>query len=249
MCTVSIFSKNQGVLLTMNRDERRTRLESPSPNNTDDCFFPTDSISAGTWCGLHRKGYALTLLNRYESESEYQGSDSRGRIIPEILELEKISEITRYMATPNLYRFSPFDLLVTDSVSVRHFSWNGEACQFKESCIDQAPFFYTSSSERTAEVVAYREALFENFKVEYPIPNPREVLSRFHGVRDTNLPRDGILVDRPEVHTMSICQIQISDESATLEYWPESDLGNCLKGEKAKAGFHKTFCRNLEMAK
>ena len=248
MCTVSIFAQAKGVLVTMNRDEQRVRPESPGPYISDDCVFPVDSMSGGTWCGLHRKGYALTLLNRYESEAQHQGSDSRGQIIPELLELDDISAITRYMVMPNLYRFSPFDLLRIDSVSLQHFFWDGEACRLSESSIRQTPFFFTSSSERTAEVIAYRQRLFSAFLDRCPEPTPSQILGDFHCLRDAEFPKDGVCVDRPKVHTKSICQIQMKNESASFNYWPEADMNQSLRAEEAKGPIGTTYYRNLELA-
>lgn len=248
MCTVSIFARATGVLVTMNRDEQRVRSESPSPQSSDDCFFPVDSFTSGTWCGLHRKGYAFTLLNRYESESQHQGTDSRGQIILELLKRDDSSAITRYMLAPNLYRFSPFDLLFINRVSLKHFSWDGEACQLREYSLGQAPFFFTSSSERTAEVITYRQRLFSAFLDRSPEPGPREILDDFHRLRDAELPQDGICVDRSEIHTKSICQIQILERSACFNYWSEADLNRSNREGVTQGPSCKTYYRNLELS-
>ena len=237
MCTVSIFAQHDDVLITMNRDEQRTRFEAPAPHVSEHHFYPIDSASGGTWCGLHRNGSVFTLLNRYESQDQHTGTDSRGQIIPELLEL---THYTSFFTTPNLYRFSPFDLLIISDGELRHFSWNGERLTQSVSALKSGPFFFTSSSERTEHVISYRHAIFNTFHNDIPAPNANEVLLKLHRVRDTEHPRDGILVDRPLVHTKSICQIIISSDAASIRYWPESALENCTG-----TLFEKTFSRSM----
>ncbi|MEM7673612.1 MAG: NRDE family protein [Verrucomicrobiota bacterium] len=222
MCTVSIFAQKSGLTITMNRDEQRTRSEAIKPHHTADYFFPIDSQSGGTWCGLHQTGYVLTLLNRYEPGVPYLGSESRGLIIPELLAMKKIAEISSFFKTPNLYRFNPFDLLLIDPQTITHFSWNGQHCTCIKMNSKDAPFFYTSSSERTREVVAHRRKIFDAFKRDFIKPTASELLHRLHSMRDAGKPRDGILVDRPKVHTKSICQISLGEDVAKIQYWPEA---------------------------
>ncbi|MEM9026607.1 MAG: NRDE family protein [Verrucomicrobiota bacterium] len=222
MCTVSIFAQKSGLTVTMNRDEQRTRSEATNPHCAADCFFPIDSQSGGTWCGLHRNGYALMLLNRYESGHSHIGKESRGLVIPALLAMEDPDDIPSFFTTQNLYRFSPFDLLLVDSRTLTHFSWNGQRCLRIERPSKDAPFFYTSSSERTREVVAHRRKVCDSFKRDFVKPTASELLHQLHSVRDAGKPRDGILVDRPKVHTKSICQISLGEEVAKIQYWPEA---------------------------
>ena len=244
MCTVSIFAQKERTLITMNRDERRTREEASEPRHGEESFYPIDAQSGGTWCALHGRGYALTLLNRYQTEYQHSGTDSRGMIIPELLQLSDFSEVIAYLNPPNLYRFSPFDLLLIKREQLFHFSWDGEVCKRSEISLADGPQMFTSSSERTAEVIAYRAGLFDKFCTENPAPESSDLLEKLHCVCDAVKPRDGILVDRPEVHSKSICQIVLDGEGPSIQYWPESAVYPRIASAEV-APFRANFSRRL----
>jgi len=65
MCTVSASLQQSTLIVTMNRDEQRSRREGALNTNPERCY-PTDIESGGTWCGINQFGVAFCLLNRYD---------------------------------------------------------------------------------------------------------------------------------------------------------------------------------------
>ncbi len=61
MCTVTVNQDDAGFLVTMNRDEARSRGSEVSPKhhqpaNTPDWLAPLDSDTGGTWMGVNEFG-------------------------------------------------------------------------------------------------------------------------------------------------------------------------------------------------
>ena len=71
MCTLTVYSGKKRCVVTMNRDELRTRKEAGvlhSKSINDIRFFhPVDLVSGGTWFGVNNQGVILALLNRYQA--------------------------------------------------------------------------------------------------------------------------------------------------------------------------------------
>jgi uncharacterized protein with NRDE domain len=68
MCTVTVLRSPERLLLTMNRDERRTRGEELAPRkagggSSPAWIGPADGAKGGTWFGANDRGIMACLLN------------------------------------------------------------------------------------------------------------------------------------------------------------------------------------------
>jgi len=132
MCTISILRNLEGsILLTANRDELRTRGElglQQDKRNTVQRIFPVDAQANGTWLGVNNYGVVAAILNFYEVL--YQGTQTRGLIIPSLLEFECLTDARSWVTESlKLNEYSAFTLLLMDREEVYRYRWDGVALQ------------------------------------------------------------------------------------------------------------------------
>jgi len=112
MCTVSVRADSSSFLVTMNRDERRSRIEA-EPFVDLDCLYPVDKVSGGTWCGVNRFGIAFCLLNRYDAPlSTDPNILSRGDLIPKALQANSVSAASDVISSIDHSAYNGFRLLM-----------------------------------------------------------------------------------------------------------------------------------------
>ena len=225
MCTLSIIPNNHQTIITMNRDEQRDRPEVGHLSTDDGRYFPIDGRSQGTWVGINHYGLTCALLNRYQDKHLEHGAQSRGGLIPQLLNSKNIDSAEKVLNNIAFDSFNPFDLIVTKDSELIHVQWNGKAHNITKKNLS-APFFITSSSERVDDVIKHREDIFEKFTV----PNTENEISADLILNDLHLKqgeennRSSILMQRERTHTKSITQIITTDNTADIFYWTEDKL-------------------------
>ncbi len=172
MCTITIFRKQDGYLLTMNRDERRDREEEipPQMQTTDPgLMMPKDPVGGGTWIGVNAHGVSACLLNGYheadyDAKSREKNWESRGLIIPKILEAPLAKEAVGMIGQQlDLTRYRSFTLFVVDQEDVfqiTHFIDH----PLTSKRLKDPELFFSSSSWKADEVLPYRAELFRKWQ-------------------------------------------------------------------------------------
>ena len=224
MCTLSIFPIDQTLIVTMNRDEQRTRKEENNIKITNNLCFPVDAPSQGTWVGMNDSGLVCALLNRYQDKHNPNAPTSRGKIIPEFLQCKNIEQAEEKIKNASFEMFNPFDFLIISAKEFIHASWNGHALTVSKQSTD-APFFISSSSIRTDQILAYRHNIFKNFIQQNDIQKS-EILSKLHQHQELERIEDSILVERKATHTKSIVQMTVENNKSEMLYWTEDTLKN-----------------------
>jgi len=251
MCTLSTAASGSIFLATMNRDERRHRLEGPLVR-TDNFCYPTDAHAGGTWCGVNRYGLVFCLLNRYDAPlSESKSMISRGNIIPKALECQTVDEAAELINRLELERYNGFRLQVLSSSVCRQYDWDRQALSSSEH---ESPngIFSSSSSLRSLTIPAERENRFRAWIQQ----QPDEVTAPMGGVIPSiHLPNAGVppseamFMVRRETHTKSICQLAIGDGKAQLYYWPAQFGFSSNRMEHWSAELQIVNCPTVENAK
>jgi len=91
VCTVTVWHRRDGLLLAMNRDERRDRAPESPPEFRGaggHWLAPSDGKAGGTWFATCARGFAGCILNRYQ-DSTHGGAPpaaSRGLILAQLCE-------------------------------------------------------------------------------------------------------------------------------------------------------------------
>ena len=229
MCTVTVHQSATATQVTMNRDEMRDRgPELPPIVRRDDTLLwvtPVDSVSKGSWMGINTHGVVACLLNLYmpgdRTRTGNGGRASRGSIVPSILKLGSFDATCNWLT----HHFDPsnhpsFSVVITTQGKGRAFSWIPGAASFTQDSIDEPWWMTTSSSWRTAEVLAWRQARFEAWREE---GEPWiGWLPRFHLLQPEGREEWAPLMQRETTCTRSITQASMdpSAQKVTLRYWP-----------------------------
>lgn len=112
MCTLTIVSTENGLAITMNRDEQRTRAEigtllsGRSEAHRLTYAYPLDGLHGGTWMGANSRGIVLALLNRYQDPTR-PDAESRGLIISELIKLPDIDSMLNSLRPCEDIHFKP----------------------------------------------------------------------------------------------------------------------------------------------
>lgn len=228
MCTLSVLRSKDGLVVTMNRDERRDRpealeLEHGVNGNGVSYVYPVDARTGGSWFGVRADGGIFALLNRYDAAQPRQ-TRSRGAIIPRSLRMSKLEEVGAYVLGRDWNDTPPFDLMMMNIRQAHSFCWNGSALGYLSFTVN-TPFFRTSSSERAHNIIPYRKRIFEAFVRSQNNGSVchKDILQRLHLERDESDRERSILMDRPSSHTKSISQAVLTEKSLTYSYYPRSD--------------------------
>lgn len=231
MCTVTVYREESKVLVTMNRDEARSRAQEIPPKVIEEkdsprWIAPIDSQSGGTWIGANEFGIVACLLNGNALEGEELDKleevsrPSRGTIIPYLLTRRTLTKAVDWLFLdfdPSLY--APFVLVVVSGMRGRRFVWTGkgglirsELCFRWELC--------TSSSWKVREVTQLRQHVFDKWRTE---GSPFEgYLPRVNVLRIPGKEKYSPLMDRERSATRSITQVGVDYKKKSIEmsYWP-----------------------------
>ncbi|RKF14311.1 hypothetical protein DBZ36_16750 [Alginatibacterium sediminis] len=233
MCTYSFSRSEDGRrIISMNRDEARERHEgafSHHKADTPQLLYPTDERSGGTWFGCNSQGLCLALLNRYQCENPY-ASLSRGLLIPRFLSnwdsAAKLKQLTR----DELLAYPPFDMIASDHQACFQLTWDGDSVQVVHHTIKD--FSFSSSALNTDVVLAKRQSQFRTLLDQNKLSTTdsllraKQILTYFHLVSDPSHSEQGVLMDRPEAHTKSICQVIIDGHALSFRYLDEQCLAS-----------------------
>ncbi len=216
MCTISILRDNNGLTVTSNRDEVRTRNEAGMRQELAEAtlrIYPLDAQAKGTWVGTNNYGIVASLLNMYEVD--YQGSLSRGLIIPRLLEFRCLADVRKWLTQafePILY--SAFVLLVMNKDELYRYRWDG--LNFNEELIEFSRFFLESSSSvDLATTVEYRQRLFKDWQKN---GHAEEDILAFHCQRDEANASQAVCMAREHSHTKSVSQIRVGTSHVEFHY-------------------------------
>ncbi len=213
MCTVSWTFKPEGIGydLWFNRDESRKRSRALPPathhsKGRTSFIAPIDPDGGGTWLATDQHGTTTAVLNYYDAapSSPHPNPKSRGKLVTALASGSlALSEIS-----PTEYR--PFHLLqITRSQQATLLTWSGTQLQGKE-----LPQLLSTSSYKTAEIIAFRETAFSRIK------DP----GQFHTFHDAKHPAYAPLMSRPDARTVSLLKADISPGTIAHHYIePTSD--------------------------
>lgn len=250
MCTLSTAASDSSFLVTMNRDERRHRVEGPL-FKTSDCCYPTDALAGGTWCGINRFGLIFCLLNRYDAPlSDAKSMISRGNLIPKALECQTANEASDYIASLDLARFNGFRLQVFSNLVCRQIDWDRSSLSSMEHENGNG-IFSSSSSLRSLTIPVKREHHFRAWQQQRDnsaAPICGEIPA-IHLPNPSVPPSEAMFMVRRDTHTKSICQLGLFDGQAHLHYWPAQFGFDSDRVESWSVQLQGVNCPAIENAK
>lgn len=230
MCTLTIVSTADGLAITMNRDEQRTRTEIGtllsgwSEEHQLSYCYPLDGLHGGTWMGANSHGIVLALLNRYQNPTRHD-AESRGVIISELVRLPSLDTMLNTLREGLGQRCNPFELILIGDARVVECRWDGSdySCHDHDSA---TPRMFTSSSVNAESTATLRGDLFQVWLAgnRSGVITAETILEELHLRQELNDPSSSILMSRELSHTKSISQVLVHPDYLEFLYLTEAML-------------------------
>ena len=219
MCTVSTSLSDSAFVVTMNRDELRSRLEGPLYSEETHCY-PTDQSAGGTWCGINQHGLIFCLLNRYDAPVSTDNSIvSRGGIIPVLLACSDIESVNKRINSLSFESYNGFRLLVLSALHCEQHDW--DRAQYSVTTLKlPGDVFSSSSSVNSMQFPKQREQRYRRWQQSQLAPISFGHIPSIHLLEPSVAPNESIFMVREKTHTKSVCQFAVQDEKVSLNYWP-----------------------------
>lgn len=232
MCTVSTHQDGNTLLVTMNRDEARSRGPELPPERFShgpvSWLAPRDSERGGSWIGANSLGVVACLLNGYLPGDDaprppLDGFRTRGEIVPRLLQLGDAGSMRNELVTafdPGAY--PSFTLLLATTGRVDAYYWTGEGTLQHDRFRDNW-HMVTSSSWNSGAVCAWRRRAFDRWLESR---QTRDGVPEFHLLHPEGRFQWSPLMDRDFAATRSITQVEIREETLVMRYWPRQAVDN-----------------------
>tara|TARA_R110000868_G_scaffold44318_6_gene148210 strand:+ start:19855 stop:20580 length:726 start_codon:yes stop_codon:yes gene_type:complete len=220
MCTVTVIPKgNNDFVLTSNRDEAPNRIclapDFYSVEGTK-LLFPKDTLSGGTWIGLSEKNRLVCVLNGafelHKRKASYRLS--RGVVAKDFLVSDAV---LISMELYNLENIEPFTMVIVDwnpHLKFYELIWDGFKKHIAELPLE--PKIWSSSSLYNESMKLERKQWFDIFKETHDLN--AETLMKFHETAGKNNVGYGVIMDRGFVKTMSITQVEKTNNIIEMHY-------------------------------
>ncbi len=224
MCTLTIYSGKKRCVVTMNRDELRTRKEHGLLHSRSGArarlHYPMDVASGGTWFGVNNRGVILCLLNRYQAPQK-DTATSRGDIVLRALEQGDYDSIADWLEKLDTKPYNPFDAFLVRRKKILHFTWDGVTWNNEEPGFRHW-YLFASSGVLIEEVTAFRQNLFHAWSQEIgnKLADADEILRGFHLIQIDGMETHSVLMERERSHTKSVIQAELDSRIVRLRYFP-----------------------------
>jgi len=233
MCTVTIHRDAETLVVTMNRDEARTRAPESPPkifaleDFAEEWMAPIDGDAGGTWIGVNAHGVVGCLLNAYRPGQvlalpETPSAFSRGTIVPAVLAQGDGEQVRKWITQdfdPSPYE--SFQLVVVWLGGGARCVWSGSEDLDCLSCQDEWTLV-SSSLWKPDAVLAWRREAFEQWRIAGS--EKRGHLPTFHLLQAEGKEEWSPLMDREWSCTRSITQAHVDGRTrrSVLRYWPRT---------------------------
>jgi hypothetical protein len=219
MCTVTVVSKDNRLIITSNRDEvtyRRAAKPQFYTVNGKQILFPKDPAAGGTWFATNGSDLAVVLLNGAFEKHAHQPPYSRSRGLV-VLELVSSKSLLESVETIDLQGVEPFTLVLYERAYLYEFRWDGERKHLKP--LDRnRPHIYSSATLYTAETRLERERWFAAFLEQNPEPDAQTIFG-FHNTKNEGDTQNSIVMKRANLlETISITQLVETELGLEMKY-------------------------------
>lgn len=219
MCTLTWRPAAEGYEVFFNRDELLTRAPETAPEEGEAgglaFLAPRDGARGGTWILVNAAGVTVALLNDYGVEwRPPEPARSRGQLVLDCAAARSVAEVANLLAAAELGRTGAFSFFAVDgSGRPRVWRWNGE--RLAEAGEEKGDLMLSSSSYRTAEVIAERQAAYAALP-----ERTHDVLAAYHRKHDTERGAWSVLMRRPDAATRSVIEIEVNGREVAMRYEP-----------------------------
>lgn len=220
MCTVTFVpQKDQGFILTSNRDEQASRSPQNITSTThygQQMLFPKDKEAGGTWVAVSDQNRVVCLLNGafdfHQRTPPYR--KSRGIMVLECFEYDSLFD---FAGSYNFKGLEPFTFVLIDQGQLAELRWDGTKKHYKK--LDSAQLYiWSSATLYDTKTRKRREAWFEEWKKTPKNYNLSSILD-FHKNAGDGDPWNDVIMNRLGiVQTVSITNV-ISDQNGIAMHY------------------------------
>ena len=232
MCTASWLRHDQSFILCFNRDEAVTRQHALPPQLVTidgvKVIMPIDPEGKGSWIGVNEYGLAICLLNNYGAKFNSEPKEwlSRGQIIRSLSTSTCIHDVDSRIQAMDLSAVRGFQILAlccrVNEPLISSWVWDGVELEH----VRDGQQIFSSSAFNTQPVISNRRQFFETHIAEHSIT--LDSLRAFHSTEDPENGGLGICMNRSVAETVSYSEIQVSEDSVIMRYFPGRPSQNQL---------------------
>jgi len=224
MCILSIVKSEQGIIITSNRDEQRSRKNSLAPEiiNLGDrkAIIARDAQAQGTWLLTDNHGRTAILLNgAFESHipaPPYR--ESRGIILMNLFQEDNFKSAFLFY---NLENIEPFQIIYLDTEIAFQCVWDGN--QKHLFAIDlSTPQVFFSPTLYTREQQEEKRNHFFKTLAEIGSINSNELLE-IHSNQNIHSSELNFFMSREHQTTKSISQVELDSTQSYYVHWQSWD--------------------------
>jgi len=223
MCILSIVKSEQGIVITSNRDEQRSRKNSLAPEIIDlgerKAIIARDAQAQGTWLLTDNLGRTAILLNgAFESHiptPPYR--ESRGIILMNLFQEENFKSA---FLSYNIENIEPFQVIYLDTNQAFQCVWDGNQKHLFAIDLSTPQVFFSPTLYTKEQQEEKRNHFFKTFTDISLFKAPR--LFEFHSEQNENSNLD-FFMNREQQTTKSISQVELHSKQSRYVHWQAWD--------------------------
>ena len=219
MCTLSWWYHDNRMHILFNRDERKARAPARWPEHYQqsgvEAIMPLDPEGEGSWVAANALGQVFCLLNDYTSavEDPTTALQSRGKLVRSLAHSKTWAFIDAMLQPEQLRCYAPFRLVIfTGLQEPLLWHWNGSELRQQSS-----PSSPLSSSSALPRLIPALRARYWRRKMSQAAS--LQTQRQLHQQARPWHAFSGIAMQRQQVETVSVTQVDISTDSITMHYW------------------------------
>jgi uncharacterized protein with NRDE domain len=224
MCILSIVKSEQGIVITSNRDERRSRKNSLTPEiidlGTRKAILARDAQAQGTWFLTDNLGRTAILLNgAFESHiptPPYR--ESRGVILMNLFQEENFKSAFLFY---NLENIEPFQVIYLDTHQAFQCVWDGNQKHLFAIDLSNPQVFFSPTLYTKKQQEEKRKHFFKTL-TEIGSMNASQLLE-FHSNQNINSLNLNFFMRREDQITKSISQVELNSTQTKYVHWQSWD--------------------------
>lgn len=224
MCILSIVKSAQGIVITSNRDEQRSRKNSLPPEIIDlgerKAIIARDAQAQGTWLLTDNLGRTAVLLNgAFESHIPARPyRESRGIILMNLFQEENFKSAFLFY---NLENIEPFQVIYLDTDQCFQCIWDGNQKHLFAIDLSNPQVFFSPTLYTKEQQEEKRNHFFKTLSEIDSIDSSQ--LLEIHSNQNINSLDLNFFMSREHQTTKSISQVELNSTRTKYVHWQSWD--------------------------
>lgn len=221
MCTVTFVPRQQGYLLAMNRDEKRSRPTGLPPVkrtlNGQVVLAPSEP-GGGTWISVNGSGVTFALINWYSIAAHIRVNlVSRGEVVRVASALDTPDSIAAALATLPLANLKPFRLIGVFPATQQLMQWRWNLRKLASHRHPWRAQQWISSGFDEPKAQRIRGRSFREAREQKSVGSPAW-LRRLHSSHSPVKGPFSTCMHRSDAATVSFTEVAVSAKNTTMSH-------------------------------